>query len=121
MVDFRLGDGKQSPLQVVGLAQACEIRLDPVKNECASAACCVERLRLAEGRASSTTSCTGCSAGVSPAVAGASPSRAQAGCPRHSGRDARATDFKGWESQAVRAEERLLRAPLTLPGAASWL
>jgi hypothetical protein len=30
-------------------------------------------------------------AGVSPAVAGASRSRARAGCPCHSGRDARAT------------------------------
>ncbi len=44
----------------------------------------------------------GCSAGVSPAVAGASRSRARAEpvlsgakeCPRHSGRDARTTIFK---------------------------
>jgi len=34
---------------------------------------------------------SGCGAGVSPAVAGASCSRARAGCPRHSGRDARTT------------------------------
>ena len=36
----------------------------------------------------------GCGAGVSPAVAGASCSRARAGCPPDSGRDARTTIFK---------------------------
>jgi hypothetical protein len=30
-------------------------------------------------------------------------------------------EFKGSESQAVRAEEPSLPAPLTVPGAASWL
>ena len=35
-----------------------------------------------------------CGAGVSPAVAGASRSRAPAGCPRDSGRDARTTIFR---------------------------
>jgi len=42
---------------------------------------------------------SGRSAGVPPAVAGASRSRARAGCPRPRGRDARATIFKAAETR----------------------